>query len=129
MRPPFGVGLFDTRDGFDHTSVVDQNIQPTEIIQRCLNGGLNLPVAADIAGDCQGGIAQITGQFDDRIARARQQHNPSALYHESAGRRRADATTGTRDHDNLSSNIRHSFVLVCHHGSRSRNMLTSRNGP
>src|SRR6056297_3370229 len=61
------------RDRFDHTGIADQDIKPPEGSDRAGYGGVDLGVAGDVAGDGDGGGADLVCEGGDGITVARQE--------------------------------------------------------
>ena len=80
-----------------HTGVVDQNVQPPEARFDCRHGSHHRGAVGDIAGQCQGVLAQAFDRLPGSLQVDVGRHHPSAGLGKALGDRPAHALPGTGD--------------------------------
>ena len=91
LAPGVGVGLAQMGDRLQDAGVADQDVEPSEGLDRGIHSGLDLPVARDVAWHGQGVRPDLAGQFGDAVFAARNQHHLGAGLGQDAGGGFADA--------------------------------------
>src|SRR6056297_3875367 len=93
------------RDRFDHTGIADQDIKPPEGSDRGGYGGVDLGVAGDVAGDGEGGGADLVCEGGDGITVARQEGDICPGACKGVGRRLSDAAACAGDQSRLACQV------------------------
>jgi hypothetical protein len=106
MAPTVRLDLAQRGYGLDHAGIVDQHVKLAKGGVTGLDRGFHFPVAADIAGDCDGAPADLAGQIRDRVAIARDQRHIRTRRREIPRRGGSDALARAGDQN--------AFALQCH---------------